>query len=181
VQFGSKFRFATYTGGVSSVISGGAALRASHDTRDQTVARLRRGYLSGRLGTDTFDRRIDRALQAESHEQLHGLTVDLPAAPAPSPLARLWSLWRPARRGLLAPAARLAAGRIVLGRSSGCQLVLSDDTVSRRHAELRLVDGRWYLRDLGSSNGTWLNGRRVVEVEVVPGDEVQLGACRLRL
>jgi hypothetical protein len=180
VQFGSKFRFETYTAGVRSVITGGAALRASHDTRDQTVARLRRGYLSGRLGTDTFDRRIDRALQAESQAQLHGLTVDLPAAPARSRLGRLRSLWRP-RPGLLAPAAQLAAGRIVLGRSSGCQLVLSDDTVSRRHAELRLVDGHWHLRDLGSSNGTWVNGRRVVEAEVVPGDEVQLGACRLRL
>jgi predicted component of type VI protein secretion system len=120
-------------------------------------------------------------LQAESHAQLHGLTVDLPAAPTPSPLGRLRSLWRSGRPGLLAPATQLAAGRIVLGRSSACQLVLSDDTVSRRHAELRLVDGRWHLRDLGSSNGTWVNGRRVVEAEVVPGDEVQLGACRLRL
>jgi len=157
-------------------------MRASHDTRDETVARLRRGYVSGRLGTDTFDRRIDRALHAESHEQLRGLTVDLPAAPAASPLDRLRALGRRARRpGLLSLAPQLAAGRIVLGRSSGCQLVLADDTVSRRHAELRLVDGRWHLRDLGSSNGTWVNGRRVVEAEVVAGDDVQLGACRLRL
>ena len=43
----------------------------------------------------------------------------------------------------------------MIGRSSACQLVLGDDTVSRRHAELRIEDGRWLLRDLGSSNGTY--------------------------
>jgi len=37
------------------------------------------------------------------------------------------------------------------------------------------------LRDLGSSNGTWVNGRRVIEAEVRPGDVVQLGASALRL
>ncbi len=37
------------------------------------------------------------------------------------------------------------------------------------------------LRDLGSSNGTWVNGRRVMEAEVAPGDDLQLGGCALRL
>ena len=59
--------------------------------------------------------------------------------------------------------------------------MFADDTVSRRHAELRLREGSWILRDLGSSNGTWVNGRRVMEAEVAPGDEVVLGACRFRL
>ena len=70
---------------------------------------------------------------------------------------------------------------VVIGRSSGCHLVLGDDTVSRRHAELRLEGGRWLLRDLGSANGTLVNGRRVVEAEVRPGDVVHLGGARLRL
>ena len=69
----------------------------------------------------------------------------------------------------------------MLGRSPACQLTFSDDTVSRRHAELRLHDGRWILRDLGSSNGTWVNGRQVMEAEVTAGDEVYLGGCRFRL
>jgi pSer/pThr/pTyr-binding forkhead associated (FHA) protein len=69
----------------------------------------------------------------------------------------------------------------VIGRSSSCQLVLADDTVSRRHAELRIEDGRWLLRDLGSSNGTWVNGRPVVEAEVRAGDTVHLGGCQITL
>jgi pSer/pThr/pTyr-binding forkhead associated (FHA) protein len=69
----------------------------------------------------------------------------------------------------------------VLGRSSACELVLADDTVSRRHAELRAEDGRWIVRDLDSSNGTWVNGRRVIEAEVRPGDVLHLGGCRLKL
>jgi FHA domain/Domain of unknown function (DUF1707) len=156
-------------------------MRASHDTRDETVAELRRGYLAGRLKTDTFASRVDQALQAESREQLRGLTVDI-RAPAPgSPLTRLLTRLRTRRSGLLAAGDHLAAGRIVLGRSSGCHLVLADDSVSRRHAELVAFGGRWHVRDLGSTNGTWVNGRQVGDAEVRPGDVLHLGACELLL
>ena len=155
-------------------------MRPSEETRERTVARLRRGYVAGRLDTDTFSRRVDRALQASCGDELRGLTADLPA-PREPPLAPA----RPAPRGAAAPQASpldsLTAGRLVLGRSPACQLTFSDDTVSRRHAELRLHDGRWILRDLGSSNGTWVNGRQVMEAEVTAGDEVYLGGCRFRL
>ena len=154
-------------------------MRPSHDTREQTVARLRRGYVAGRLGTETFAQRIDHALQSGSHDELRGLTADLEAQPA-LPLARLRARLR--RRGLGLPeAGALRHARLLIGRSSACQLVLGDDTVSRRHAELRTEDGRWLLRDLGSSNGTWVNGRRVIEAEVRPGDLVQLGGAEIRL
>jgi FHA domain/Domain of unknown function (DUF1707) len=154
-------------------------VRPSLDTREQTVAKLRRGYLAGRIGTDTFARRVDEALQSGSRDELRGLTADLPAAP-PARLARLRAWLQPRSLGL-PPADELRHARVVIGRSSGCQLVLADDTVSRRHAELFVEEGRWLLRDLGSSNGTWLNGRRVVEAEVRPGDVLHLGGCRLRL
>jgi hypothetical protein len=153
-------------------------LRPSHDTREQTVAKLRRGYLAGRLGTDTFSLRVDEAMQSGSHDELRGLTADLPASPS-ARLERLRSWLRPRSLGL-PPAHELEQARLVIGRSSGCQLVLTDDTVSRRHAELFTEEGRWLLRDLDSSNGTWLNGRRVVEAEVRPGDILHLGGCRLR-
>ena len=156
-------------------------MRPSEDTRERTVARLRRGYVAGRLDTDTFARRVDRALIADCGQELHGLTADLPA-PREHRLARLRALLPvPRRHPRLPPLERLTAGRLVLGRSSSCELVFTDDSVSRRHAELRVADGRWILRDLDSSNGTWVNGRRVMEAEVAPGDEVYLGACRFRL
>jgi hypothetical protein len=146
-------------------------MRPSDDTRERTVARLRRGYVAGRLDTETFSRRIDCALQASHGDELRGLTADLPAA------RRSWRDLIPHRREL----PPVLVGRVLLGRSSACGLVFADDTVSRRHAELRIEGGVWMLRDLGSSNGTYVNGRRVVEAEVVAGDEIALGACRFRL
>ena len=69
---------------------------------------------------------------------------------------------------------------VVLGRHRSCGRVYTDDTVSRRHAELHRQATGWALRDLGSTNGTWLNGVRLdSEVRVVDGDEVRLGAMPL--
>jgi hypothetical protein len=156
-------------------------MRPSDDTREHTLARLRRGYVAGRLHTETFTQRVDRALNASCDEELVGLTADLPAQRT-TRLDRLRALLRPPRgHARLPPLERLTAGRLILGRSSTCELVFADDTVSRRHAELRIVDGRWILRDLGSSNGTWVNGRRVIEAEVAAGDDVSLGHCRFRM
>ena len=57
-------------------------MRPSEDTRERTVARLRRGYVAGRLDTETFSRRVEGALQASCGTELRGLTADLPAPPA---------------------------------------------------------------------------------------------------
>ena len=157
-----------------------ARLRPSHDTREQTVAELRRGYLAGRLDTDTFARRVGHAMRSGSHDELRGLTADLPAAP-PTGLTRRWRARLAPRPAGLLETQGLVDAHLLIGRSSTCQLVLADDTVSRRHAELFLDGGRWLLRDLGSANGTWVNGRRVVEAEVRPGDIVHLGGCEVRL
>ena len=65
----------------------------------------------------------------------------------------------------------------LIGRSSE-SLALTDGTVSRRHAELTPDDGRWYLRDLDSSNGTFINGERIARdpVELSPGDQIRCGS-----
>jgi pSer/pThr/pTyr-binding forkhead associated (FHA) protein len=63
----------------------------------------------------------------------------------------------------------------MIGRADSCNLVIDSPTVSRRHAELRLYNGDWLLSDLGSANGTWVNGWRVDQVVLRPGDEVRLG------
>lgn len=68
-----------------------------------------------------------------------------------------------------------------IGRETGNTIQLSNDnTVSRRHARvLRQGDG-WVIRDEGSSNGTWVNGIRVTEQPLRPGDEIQIGATFFR-
>jgi sigma-B regulation protein RsbU (phosphoserine phosphatase) len=68
----------------------------------------------------------------------------------------------------------LGGDRVVLGRAHDCDLILPDVLLSRRHAEIvRAADG-WIVRDLGSLNGTWLNGLRV-EREALLHDGDQIG------
>jgi pSer/pThr/pTyr-binding forkhead associated (FHA) protein len=63
-----------------------------------------------------------------------------------------------------------------LGRGRQCDVVLSDPNVSRQHAEIRPRGGSWVLTDLGSTNGSRLNGRRIDGSEVLrEGDEIELG------
>lgn len=64
-----------------------------------------------------------------------------------------------------------------LGRSRECEIVIDDPNVSRQHAELRPRGGAWVLSDLGSTNGTRVNGRALNGPEVVrPGDEIEVGS-----
>jgi pSer/pThr/pTyr-binding forkhead associated (FHA) protein len=69
----------------------------------------------------------------------------------------------------------------ILGRSRACDLVLVDDSVSRRHAMVVWDGERIVLSDLGSTNGTFLNGRRIMRAEVQPGDRLRLGDLDLVL
>lgn len=63
----------------------------------------------------------------------------------------------------------------LIGRDSR-QLPLTDNTVSRRHCELLPVDGTWVLKDLGSSNGSYLNGARVENSTILKlGDQIRIG------
>ena len=67
-------------------------------------------------------------------------------------------------------------GGATLGRSRGCDVVLNDNNVSRQHAEIRPRGGSWVYTDLGSTNGSSINGGPVEGPEVLkPGDEVSLG------
>ena len=79
--------------------------------------------------------------------------------------------------------ANAAAKTILLGRSSSCDVTLSrDDQISRRHAQLEGRDGALYLRDLGSTYGTLLNGAKLEgSAQLQPGDTVGLGASSFRL
>jgi pSer/pThr/pTyr-binding forkhead associated (FHA) protein len=73
-------------------------------------------------------------------------------------------------------------GQIQIGRADACQIKLDDTYVSTFHARIFNRDGSWFVEDLGSTNGTYLNQRRVTSpVEVRSGDRVKLGKTTLEL
>jgi hypothetical protein len=75
----------------------------------------------------------------------------------------------------------IGAGGAVLGRSRQSDIVVADGNVSRRHAEIRPRGGSWVLTDLGSTNGSTINGRPLQGPEVLkPGDEIGLGGVPVR-
>ncbi len=63
----------------------------------------------------------------------------------------------------------------VVGRREDCDLCIPLMVVSRRHCELNLDQGNLKIRDLGSRNGTFLNGRQIEEAPINPGDRIQVG------
>ena len=77
----------------------------------------------------------------------------------------------------------LEKDQILIGRREDCDIVLKNQSVSAHHCQLqRAADGKWFLKDLGSKNGTWVNGVPVKETELAIGDEVWFTKhCRYRL
>lgn len=75
------------------------------------------------------------------------------------------------------PPVRLAPDReTLLGRSPSCELALPSRQASRRHAAVRLEGDAFVLRDLGSTNGTFVNGEQVLdERRLAPGDRIEIG------
>ena len=70
---------------------------------------------------------------------------------------------------------------LTIGRLPECDVAVSDRNVSRRHAQIRSVDGRYAVADLGSTNGTRVNGAIISGPrELRPGDEITLGNTVLR-
>ena len=67
-------------------------------------------------------------------------------------------------------------GVVVLGRSRECEVRLADADTSRRHAKIACTCGRFVLYDLASTNGTFVNGERIEQRELRPGDRIQIGA-----
>ncbi len=168
-------------------------VRPSEAERERALDALREGAGNGRLSHDTFLGRLDLVLRASSHAELKAVMADLPAG---NPVGRfllrtvgrvsafgvrLGGAWRAERLpGLSLPH---AGGRqLTIGRFPGSGLRLNDASVSRHHAELRREGDGWVLYDLGSTNGTHVNGYRIVGgIRVRPGDQVRFGNLEFRL
>lgn len=168
--------------------------RPSDAERDRAIHALQSGVAQGRLSQDTFLRRLDFALAARHVDELAALTADLHSPGRLSSAAfgavgavsgfteGLRRAWRSERLPKLLLPSPLSGVPLRIGRDPHNGLRLSHDTVSRVHAELAQQAGVWVLRDLGSTNGTTVNGRRVVGAAVVrDGDHVSFGRMAYRL
>lgn len=71
--------------------------------------------------------------------------------------------------------------KLLVGRRSRCDITLRFPNVSSHHCELELVDGYWLIRDLGSRNGTKVNGSRCKSKWLMPGDIVSIAKHRFEL
>jgi ABC-type multidrug transport system ATPase subunit len=117
------------------------------------------------------------------------LTCSVPAAglaaadpaPATHPATALWPT-HPAANRLPTGTTRVLERALLIGRSDDNDVVIRDLRVSRHHAELRgLGGGRFQLTDVGSNNGTFVNGQRITSEVVTEADVIGIGAATFRL
>ncbi|GGQ16504.1 FHA domain-containing protein [Streptomyces mutabilis] len=178
----SSFEFHTYPA------------RLSDAERDKALQVLRDGVAMGRLSHDTFIRRMELALAARRPDELAVLTADLHSEGRLARLVfgtveavsgfgvRLRRAWQAERLPKLLLPHPGAGHPLRIGRDPANGLRLTHETVSRVHAELSRQGGTWVLRDLGSTNGTTVNGRRVIGAAVVrEGDQIGFGRMAFRL
>ncbi len=70
---------------------------------------------------------------------------------------------------------------MVIGRGRSADVPIAEPTISRAHVAIGFDGERFFMQDLGSTNGTRVNGERETKVLLDPGDELQLGKLRLRV
>jgi hypothetical protein len=111
------------------------------------------------------------AVPGEEEDLAEGGTrvFEVPVVDAPQATIQVGEPGKPARR------VALTGAPMHVGRAPECELVLKDSRVSRRHARLQARGGVLILTDLGSTNGTRVNGHRVTEVVLGVGDRIQVG------
>ncbi|MCZ6805394.1 MAG: DUF4388 domain-containing protein [Deltaproteobacteria bacterium] len=72
-------------------------------------------------------------------------------------------------------------GEIIIGRSSELDMVLVEDMVSRRHAKISVEAGDIFLEDLGSTNGSFVNGEKVTRTKLAEGDRILIGTSIIKV
>lgn len=155
-----------------------------------TVTLLRLGYLVllwalvlsaiGVLRRDLYGTRITNRRQkaAAPVNTTASAPAPAPAKPRRSAPTRLVVTEGPLR-GTTLP---LGNSAVLIGRAPSCTLVLDDDYSSSQHARVFQQDGTWYVEDMGSTNGTFVDDRRVSgTVEVRPGTPIRIGQSVIEL
>ena len=131
------------------------------------------------IKSDLYGTRIDASMQQQSSQ---AVVIDpIPqsaAAPKPARALRLVVVDGPLS-GTTIP---LASSAILIGRSPSCTLVLDDDYSSSRHARIFPQGDQWFVEDLGSTNGTFLDGNRIAQPMVVEaGTPIRVGQSTIEL
>jgi hypothetical protein len=99
-------------------------------------------------------------------------------APRAEHIARLWLLDLTGEH--VERVYELSDEQVIIGRREDCAVSLSGNTISRRHAQIRHAEGQYFLSDLGSTNGTMLNGETLVgEEQLRDRDEIGVGIYKL--
>jgi pSer/pThr/pTyr-binding forkhead associated (FHA) protein len=144
----------------------------------ESLLRILNGVLLVLLGL--FFLRVLRAAWVQVNAPPLAPPAPPSAPPAPPPVApvRLRVLEPPEQHGRVYD----LADEVTVGRAPGCGVSLPDVTVSQLHARVFRRDGAFYLEDLGSTNGTWLNRGRVgAAVPLKRGDRVRIGSTLLEV
>jgi len=149
----------------------GYALRDRPRVTLQPDARLR----PGEVEVDAAVSPMPEAPAGEQAPDAGTRVFEIPVVRAPDIVIEVREPNQAARR---VPA---AGGPMRIGRAPDCELVLRDSRVSRRHARLSARDGVLVLTDLGSTNGTRVNGHRVSEVVLGAGDRILIGETTLTI
>ncbi len=158
-------------------------------SRQRLAGVLNSAFAEGLLSEQTHSHRLGLLFGPHLIDQQR-LVGDLTlrrGRPRPAEVARdAWaalvaSVRTTTRRGRSSPKPLLLAldqaegEELLVGRHPGCDVVVGDPSVSRRHAQLTFRDGVWVLRDLASTNGTTVNGARVGRTALHAGDVIRLG------
>jgi S-DNA-T family DNA segregation ATPase FtsK/SpoIIIE len=165
-------------------------LRAGR-SRDGLARTLRAAFAEGLLSEQTLSHRLGLLFGPPLIEP-RSVIGDLALRAPRRPISLAWlisaaSAVRESFEGIIdrrrsAPAALVLAldwsgaqDALLIGRASSCDIALSDQTVSRRHARLVFRDGAWIVNDLESKNGVTVNGTKVGRCQLRPGDHLALG------
>lgn len=133
--------------------------------------------LAAKVGAAFDQGRVSVVMEARS--EVPAGAVEIRQADAPTQIARSFSLQT--IEGVPPDARYPLKATTRIGRGDECDVVLLDPSVSRAHAVVEIAAGKARVRDLGSTNGTYLNGRRIEEGALRDGDELRLGNTRMRV
>src|ERR1700756_3054684 len=124
------------------------------------------------LGDTPRDSHVIRTVYKAGYAFCADVTCLPPARSSPATMEVLW----------MKQSLPLTEGEHIAGRDAECSLVIDGTTVSRRHARITVAHGTAMIEDLGSTNGTHVNGKRIsAPTRLAPGDEFALGSEVLRV